>query len=347
MGVFKNEKVLSPEYLPSSLPHREGQIEEIAKNMYPATKLRRPQNTFIHGPPGIGKTACAKYVIGKMKSFSVIPVYLNCWDYKTSVSLFAKLGSNLGGFVKRRGVSKDEIMERTFEMMNKRRKSIVICLDEVDQLIFHDRSSLYDLVRINEYVDVPVGLIFISNNKYVFSELDERIKSSLDVEEIEFRPYSLLEMKDILSERAKEAFFSIESGAVALAANHAFKNGGDVRIGLECLRKAGRLAEDKGRKVVTTSDMKIVIKEVGNIKREIIKERLNLDEKIILKILEEKGRVSTSELYKEYKNRIEFPVTKRRFRDFVRHLSELSFVRVLDMRRGIRGMRRIVEFVDK
>ncbi|MFH8108773.1 MAG: AAA family ATPase, partial [Candidatus Aenigmatarchaeota archaeon] len=283
--VFKNEEVLSPEYLPETLPHREEQVRHLAENLLPAANKRIPQNTFIFGPPGTGKTASAKFVFREFENYSGIKtVYINCWDYKTIVAILSKISLELGGFVQRRGMSKDEILERAIEVCNKLDKGLIICLDEVDQLVFHDKSALYDLVRLNQYLKLPVGLVFISNNPFVFVNVDPRVRSSLNIEEMEFKPYSLLEMKDILEERAKVAFFSFESGVVLLAANHAVQNGGDVRVGLECLLRAGRFAEKEGEKKVKVLHMKMVLSTVKPIKPEILKEKLNLDEKIILQI---------------------------------------------------------------
>lgn len=341
--IFKNEEVLSPEYLPEILPHREQQVKHLAENLLPAAQKRIPQNTFIFGPPGTGKTATVKFVFREFENYSGIKsIYINCWDYKTIVAILSKISLDLGGFVQRRGLGKDEILERAIEICNKLDKGLVICLDEVDQLIFHDKSALYDLLRLSQYVKSHIGLIFVSNNQFVFANVEPRIRSSLNVEEMEFKPYSLLEMKDILEERAKLAFTSFESAVILLAANHAVQNGGDVRVGLECLLKAGRQAEKEGERKVKVSHIKAVLSSVNPIKPEILKEKLNLDEKIILQIVDEEKRIFTDELYFIYSNRIEYPVGERRFRDFLKHLVDIGLIKILTRKRGIRGKKRIV-----
>ncbi|MFH1623479.1 MAG: AAA family ATPase, partial [Candidatus Aenigmatarchaeota archaeon] len=204
-GVFANEEVLSTEHLPDALPHREGDIQQLAHNIKPAARGSRPQNTFVFGPPGIGKTAVVRYVFREFEEYSeaVRCVYVNCWDFRTSASLLTQVIIELGVFVQRRGWSRDEIMQKLVEALNKRAKALVVCLDEVDQL---DPDALYDLLRINQYVRTPVGIVFVSNNPHVFAKAEPRIRSSLGVEEVEFKPYTLDEMKDILGRRAKDAF---------------------------------------------------------------------------------------------------------------------------------------------
>ncbi len=341
-GVFKSQEVLSPEYLPDFLPHRENQIKQLADNLKLAAKSRIVQNTFLFGPPGLGKTHVVKFVFRELEKFSerVKTIYINCWDYKTSSSILSKITHELGFFVPRRGLGKDEILERVLEACKKTKKTLIICLDEVDQLVFKDQSVLYDLLRINQYVENPVCLVFISNNPGVFVNLEPRIRSSLSFDEIEFKSYSLLEMKDILEERVKKAFFSVEKGVVLLVANHAVKKGGDVRVGLKCLLKAGLLAEKEGLDKLKVKHVKKVLKEVKKVKPEIIKEKLNEDEKIILEILKEKEYYS-GELYEEYSKKVLKPVSERRFRDFINYLEKLGLIKI-KKQKGRKGRSRLI-----
>ena len=46
--VFKNEEALSTEYLPAELPHRDGEIQQLARNIMPASRGRKPQNTKVY-----------------------------------------------------------------------------------------------------------------------------------------------------------------------------------------------------------------------------------------------------------------------------------------------------------
>jgi len=341
--IFKNENILSFEYLPDILPHREMQIKQIADNLLPASKGRIPQNTFIYGPPGIGKTAVVNYVFREFENYSGInTIYLNCWSFNTSISILSEITVSLGMPVVRRGIGKDEILSRLREVLEKSKKGLIICLDEVDQLIRKDQDVLYDLSRMNQYVKNPVGIVLISNNPFVFSDVEPRIKSSLAIEEIEFKPYSIEEMKNVLQERAKNAFFSIESGVVILAASHAINKGGDVRSGLECLLKAGRIAEQENDTKVKVNHIKKILKEVLKAKPQIIKENLTEIEKTILNIIEENDELSFGDLYKKYCEKIENPITEKPFLNYVRHLDELKLLTF--RKRKVNGKRIISKF---
>ncbi len=341
-SVFKREEVLFPEYLPEILPYREDKIEFLARVLELSKEGKRWQNVFIHGPPGVGKTAVVKFVFREFSqefSQKVKTIYINCWDYRSSHAVLSKVCWDCGIFVPRRGVGKDEILERLVEFARKKSGSLAICLDEVDKLVANDEDALYNLLRINQYVENPVTLIFVSNRKHVFADVDPRIYSSLNLEEIEFAPYSLNEMKEILQRRAEEAFSQVESGVVLLAANYAVKNGGDVRRGLECLLKAGRLAESSGENVVRVEHVKKVIKTVSDPEMKVAEEKSDEMERTIIEILKERGEVTSRELYEEFKKR-KGNVTDRSIRNYLKRLEKLGVVEC--RRRRMRGFSRVI-----
>ncbi len=326
--IFKNEETLSPEYLPEMLPHREQQIKQLADNLLPASKGRKPQNTFIFGTPGIGKTVTAKYVFREFEEYSGIKtIYMNCWDYNTSPAVLTKIVSDFGMFIQRRGWAKDEIVARLTEALEKSKKALLVCLDEVDQLVYKDQKVLYDLLRLNQYVKNPIGLIFISNNPHIFANLEPRIMSSLSLDEIEFKLYTLQEMKNILQERVDYGLHSVEEGVIALASAHAINKNGDVRVGLECLLRAGRLAEKENSDKLKVVHVKKVLKNVDEVKPVILKERVTDVEKLILDIVDKKEQITFDELYDEYIESAESPLTKRMFREYINHLNSIDLIK--------------------
>ncbi len=340
-GVFKNEEVLFSEFLPDMLPHRETQIQLIGKNLKPAIFGRKPQNTFIFGSPGIGKTHVTKFIFKELENESgrIKTIYINCWDYKTATAILTKIALEMGAFVQRRGVSKDEILERLIEALNKTNKNLLICFDEVDQLIRNDQEILYDILRINLYEKKFIGLVFISNDAHIFSKLEPRISSSLSMDDMRFKPYTLDEMKDILQVRAENALRKTESGVVILCANQAIKKGGDVRIGLDCLLKAARNADSKGRDFVSIEDVKEILKEVKKAKPEILKEKISDEEKMVLEVIKENSEIKSGDIYEICKTRFDF--SDRYTRKMVDHLSELKLIKVKEIEEGIRGKTRI------
>lgn len=340
--IFKNEEILFPEFLPDFLPHRENQIELLSKNLSPTLVGRKPQNTFISGPPGIGKTHATKFVFREFENSNerIKNIYINCWDYKTASAILSKIAIGLGAFVQRRGISKDEILERLLEYLKKSNKSTIICLDEVDQLIRNDQEALYDILRINQYEKKFIGIVFISNDSHIFAKVEPRISSSLNMETIRFKPYTIEEMKDILEKRATDALQKIENGVIILCANQAVKKGGDVRIGLDCLLKAARNSESKGKNIVQVEDVKEILKEVKKVKPEIIKEKIKPEEKILLGIIQESAGLTSGDIYEICKTKHNF--SERFTREMIEHLSELKLIKAKEINEGMRGKTRII-----
>ncbi|MEM5815264.1 MAG: AAA family ATPase [Candidatus Aenigmatarchaeota archaeon] len=299
MSAFKNEEVLYPEYLPSNLPHRENQIKLIADHINILGKNKKPQNIFIYGPSGVGKTAVTKFIIREFENYSGIKcIYINCWEFNTTFAVIFEILRSLGIFSPRRGVAKDELFLKLVEYLEKSKRNLLIALDEIDVLIKKDQQIIYDLVRIGNYTKQNIMLILISNNKYILKDLEERIKSSLNLEEIEFKPYTFFEVKEIIEERMKLAFRIYDEGISVLVANKVVEMGGDIRVALNILLKAGRLAKDK----LTLDIVKQVIKENSSFT---IEEKINNfeeKEKIVLDIFNQPKSIKTA--YKEIKEKL-------------------------------------------
>ena len=348
-SIFKNEQILNPEYLPELLPHREHQIERIANNLTPASTGRKPQNMFIFGTPGVGKTASVKFIFRNFEEFSdrVKTIYINTWDYNTAHAILAKIVLDMGLFVQRRGLSKDEILEKLIEALKKSKKSIIFCLDEVDQLIKKDETALYDILRLNQYVDNPIGLVMISNYRDILVNVEPRIKSSLDVEEIEFKQYTLQEMKDILMERCKHVFRPglLKQGVILLCANHAVQRGGDVRLGLECLRKAARACENENANKISVQHVKQVLKDVKQIKLKMMKENLKGIEKDILSLLTE-DEITSTEFHKKYVeifgNISQFALSRH-----IKNLQQIGIVKIRKSRTDGRGRKYLISLMKR
>jgi len=62
-SLFRDEIALDYDYLPKLLPYREKEQFYIAGCIKPLLEKRNGKNLFIHGAPGIGKTAATRYIL--------------------------------------------------------------------------------------------------------------------------------------------------------------------------------------------------------------------------------------------------------------------------------------------
>jgi cell division control protein 6 len=329
--VFLNEAVLYPEHIPDNLFHREKEISSLVYAFKPVMQGKKPLNVFLCGGTGVGKTASVKYVLRELQEETsrAKSLYLNCFEYSTRASVLFKLANFLGALAPRKGLSIDELYDRTLEQLKKISFTPLIVLDEADQLINSKEESkiLYDLLRVTEHQDKKIGLVLISNDCELTLRLDPRTKSSLTEESIKFNQYSPMQLKDILNERAEKAFLqnSCPKEIIDVAAGHAAKLNGDARIAIESLLKAGRNADRANSSVIQLTHLREAFIEVDSASiRKSINYLTELEQKV-LKAVSLKQEITSGELYEELR-KTEKKLSDRRIRTIISKLESKKLI---------------------
>lgn len=330
--IFKDEKFLYPEFVPERLPHRDKEIDALVFAFNPVLKRKKPQNIFLAGPTGCGKTAVSKFVLKELEEFTdrAKSIYINCFEYNSRHSVLSKITNFLGSPTPRRGVATDEIFSLFLDALKKSDFIPIIILDEVDQLILAEDGSklLYDLLRINESHKAIIGIALISNNVELTLKLDSRIRSSLTEEQLLFEGYSPQQLKDILLARSQYAFVSgvVDDEIIGVAAAHASKIGGDARVAIESLLKAGREAERENSSKVLLKHLKKAFESVDSVSLLKGLKHLNKNEKILLREIAENEGITSGKIYAAFKKKANSTLTLRRIRDFLNTLEKKDFV---------------------
>jgi len=104
-----------------------------------------------------------------------------------------------------------------------------------------------------------IGVIVVSSDLDldVIEELDGRVQSVFRPEEVYFSAYGEGEIVDILEERVTRGFREDAVGPPVLdrVAAHTADSGGDLRVGIDLLRRAGLNAEMRGSPEVSVDDV--------------------------------------------------------------------------------------------
>jgi orc1/cdc6 family replication initiation protein len=313
-SIIYNELPLTEAFIPTRLLHREGQLKELERCLKPALYGKPIENVFLVGPSGTGKTTLAKWVLESY--FKEISAYVNCWKYKSTHEVLKEILLNFQIPIHGREPTADLI--KSLENLMKKKRLIIVCLDEVDQLENFD--VLYVLSRSG------CGLVLASTHYHALIDLPMRIKSSLALTEIEFPAYKPEELFDILKDRVEYSFRpgSIKDQLLKIISVAAE---GDARVAIEILRRAGKKTEDKGLKQVTIEEIKQAIKEAKKTKVSFILSNLNEHQRVIFEILGKRKRMPSGELYREYCRYVKKPVVDRAYRNYMAEMVKLGVVK--------------------
>ncbi len=232
-----NKTVLTPQYLPETLIHREKEVELIKSYIYKFDKKELIPNIIIYGPTGSGKTSVIKYTMKNSDVKNLDMEYLNGRFYNTTYRILSKLTYEED----RLGLP----MSYFIDKLRNRSKNLLIAIDEVDFIKDID-ELLYLLSRLNDESNVYIAMILITNSIQLKSRLDIRTLSSLNEKEMFFSPYSADQLIDILEDRIKIAIEGeYDKAALSKIAAIAASESGDARYALKILMRALEIAENE------------------------------------------------------------------------------------------------------
>jgi cell division control protein 6 len=342
--IFRFKEVLSPDYLPDHLPHREREIRAISETISLALR-GRVSNVFVHGPPGTGKTASIRFIFKRLydEGTNALPVYLNCFQCNTRMGALHAIVVEFFRRVRptrrmpsRRGIAYDELFDLFTSEIKKTKVVPVVCFDEVDHILPRGSEILYDLSRLREE-SLPAQIVAISNDEYVFRGLDQRARSSMHpMEEVSFQPYSYEEMREIIKARVDAAFQPgvVSEGVISLLAELTSERGGDVRIARETLLQAGELARKQGDERLREEHIRAAISGSKFAKIQALISQLTEHERFILRLIPEKG-ISYPEFSRFYRENYPRAVGDRMLRNYMEKLSRLKLISL--ERKGMGG----------
>ena len=360
--LFMNRDALSPDYSPSRLPFRDVQTKAVAQILAPILRGSKPSNLLLYGKTGTGKTAVTRYVLARLKTEANNPnlvlAYVNTrladGEYRTLADFARILNLKKEKQIPLTGLAIGEVVDRISDNIKSNKKKVVLVLDEIDYLVklFGD-DILYAFTRSGEKLSPGfLAIVGISNDLKFKEGLDPRVLSSLSEEELVFPPYTVDELREILTERAKVAFRSgvASRAAINLCAAMAGSEHGDARRAIDLLRIAGEVAEREGLREIDDSCIRKASDkmEVDRVDEAI--RSLPVQNKVILSAVSMfDGGTNTGELYLAYTNLckkmgIEI-LTQRRLSGILGDLDLLGLVEASVVSKGRRGRTKKIQLL--
>jgi cell division control protein 6 len=335
-SLFRNEMALDFEFLPKILPYREAEQRHFATCIAPLLQNRNGRNLFVHGAPGIGKTAAMKFVFRDLENETddVLPIYVNCWQKNTTFKILIEICDQLG-YKLTHNKRTEELFEVIKQLLNK--KCAVFAFDEIDKV--EDYDFLYTILE--EIFKKSVFLI--TNHKDWLLELDQRVKSRLLPEVLEFRKYNLAETKGILKQRVDFAFVPgcWDEGAFDAVALRTFEIE-DLRSGLYLLRESALQAESGSSKRVTLEHVKAALAKMDEFAVK-PKDCLDEDAQFVLGIVKKNSGKKIGDIFKLYEKEGGKSVYKT-FQRKVRKLADGKFISIQSIMGGAEGTTSILTY---
>ena len=153
--VFLDRNAISAHYTPARLPFREKQIEEISNMLAITLHGKKPDNLFLYGATGTGKTSVTRSVLqqltefAKSKNAGIDGTYINCRNHNSKYRILIKIVKDMCPEENLLGFSAAFVYEKFTENISRNKKQFIVVLDEIDKTKDLD-ELVYALTRCND-----------------------------------------------------------------------------------------------------------------------------------------------------------------------------------------------------
>lgn len=235
--MIVDDQVFADGYLPKRLPHREAEVEVLAKAFEPALDGEQPHDVLIHGPHGVGKTVLTRHTFGRLEQRADVEwAHIRTMGLSTAGVIRATLQA-LGSDPAQNTPQEDLCLE----LRERVDKPTIVVLDEGDDLSSDALARLAD-VRLLAFVPI------VHEPERLLSRVDDdRVRRRLVGRELELDRYGSEELADILEPRARHGLRTgVDDELLEEIADHV---GGVARKGIQTLRAAAEIAAEQQRAI--------------------------------------------------------------------------------------------------
>ena len=332
-SVFRDEHVFEIDYVPETFRHRDSQMESLKYALRPAVRGSRPLNVIARGPPGTGKTTAVQKLFSELRAQTDVNVArVNCQVDSTRYSVFSRLFEHVFEYEPpASGISFKKLFGQITDKLVEEDEVLAVALDDINYLFYENEASetLYSLLRAHEaHSGAKVGVIVISSDLDldVIEALDSRVQSVFRPEEVYFNKYGEREIVDILQERVERGFHEDAVGPAVLdrVAELTAEQGGDLRVGIDLLRRAGMHAEMRASRIVEREDVEEAYDKSKYVHLSRHLRGLSDSEQALVEVLAEGDGGRAGDVYEAFHQRSDLGYT--RYSEIINKLDQLDII---------------------
>jgi orc1/cdc6 family replication initiation protein len=228
------------------------------------------------------------------------------------------------------GVSFKKLFSQITDHLVEEDEVLVVALDDINYLFYENEASdaLYSLLRAHEaYSGARIGVIVVSSDLSleVIERLDSRVQSVFRPDEVYFPMYDTTEIYEILSERAKRGFHSgvIDRPELEQVADLT-GDSGDLRVGIDLLRRAGLSAEMRASKEIEQEDIDEAYQKSKHVHLSRSLRGLSDSERALVRVLAEHSGKQAGDVYEAFHDETDLGYT--RYSEIINKLDQLGVV---------------------
>lgn len=265
---FEDRNTLLDDYTPEEIVGRDDELHEYHAALQPAIDGSQPDNIFLFGKTGVGKTAATRFLLdrlekgGQQHSVDITTKMLNCDGLDTSYRIAVEFVNTFRSGdekISETGHPRSKVYDLMWETFDELGGVIILVLDEIDHL--QDDSLLYQLSRARENQllnNSRVSIVGISNDLSYRDRLSPKVRSSLCERSINFSAYNANELREVLKQRKSTAFQdgALNEGVISLCAAYGAQESGDARKALDLLLKAGDVTQEASAEMVAADHVR-------------------------------------------------------------------------------------------
>mgnify|MGYP000734207449 FL=1 len=332
-SVFRDEHVFEIDYVPETFRHRESQMESLKYALRPAVRGSRPLNVIARGPPGTGKTTAVQKLYAELGSQTDVRVArVNCQVDSTRYAVFSRLFESVFEYEPpASGISFKKLFGQITEKLVDEEEVLAVALDDINYLFYEGEASdtLYSLLRAHEaHSGAKIGVVVVSSDLDldVIEELDGRVQSVFRPEEVYFPKYDEPEIVDILDERVERGFHEgvVDAPILDRVAELTADQGGDLRVGIDLLRRAGLNAEMRASKQIEREDVEAAFEKSKHVHLSRHLKGLSDSEQALLAVIADHEGELAGDVYETFAEETDLGYT--RYSEIIKKLDQLGLI---------------------